>query len=387
MRVSFTPSENTVPYFLVGFGVFLGLMLVGEWLFFARDLTAMLLGTALTLPLNVAIVFGGYWLSRREYSFDRSLRIAAWVVAGVVLFTLMNLVLMAIISPESLWYAVGWLRWAISTSAAIALLIGIIEARAIEREVAAEQAALEAEYIDAQREWLDYLNALLRHEVLNNANVISGYASVLLEDEDVPESSRDRLAVIHRQSREMADVVRDVRILLESLEEPPTFEATDLSAVLKREVESLRNLPEDVDVEASIPESAFVRADDLLPRLFSNLLANAVEHNDSPTPRVRVTVETGPETVRVRIEDDGPGIPEGKLERLFERDIAGNGDHGIGLYLVRRLADRYDGTVEVTATGPEGTVFTVELPRVRTDTEQSSVPSTSEAAVSIEAPQ
>lgn len=386
MRVSFTPNENTVPHLLVGFGVLLGLMLVGEWLFFARDVTAMLLGAVLTLPLNGAIVFGGYWLSRREYSVDRQLRIAAWVVAGVVCFTLMNLALMAIISPESLWYAVGWLRWAITTSAAIALLIGIIEARAIEREVAAEQAALETEYVDAQREWLDYLNALLRHEVLNNANIISGYTSVLLEDEDVSESSRDRLAVIHRQSREMADVVRDVRILLESLEEPPTFEATDLSAVLKREAESLRNLPEDVDVEASIPESAFVRADDLLPRLFSNLLANAVEHNDSPTPRVRVTVETGPETVRVRIEDDGPGIPEGKLEGLFERGIAGNGDHGIGLYLVRRLADRYDGTVEVTATGPEGTVLTVELPRVRTDTERSSREPPNEPE-SIEAPQ
>lgn len=386
MRVPFSPNENTVPRLLVAFGVLLGLILGVEWVFFARDLTAMLIGTALTLPLNGAIVFGGYWLSRRGYSLERCLRIAAWVVAGIVCFTLMNLALMVIIPPENLWYAIGWLRWAITTSGAIALLIGIVEARAIEREVAAEQAALEAEYVDAQRAWLDYLNALLRHEVLNNANVIGGYASVLLEDEDVPDSARDQLAVIHRQSREMADVVRDVRILLESLEEPAAFEATNLSDVLDDEVRTLRDLPEDVRVDASIPESVFVRADDLLARLFSNLFANAVEHNDSPTARVRVTVDTGPETVRVRIGDNGPGIPEGKLEGLFEREIGGNGDHGIGLYLVRRLVDRYEGTIEVTETGPAGTAFTVELPRVRTSTERSSREPTSESG-SIEAVQ
>ncbi|MCU4972672.1 HAMP domain-containing histidine kinase [Halobacteria archaeon AArc-m2/3/4] len=379
MRVPFSLTENTVPRLLVGFGVLLVLVLVAEWVFFARDLTAMLIGTALTLPLNGAIVFGGYWLARREYSLERCLRIAAWVVAGVVCFTLMNLALMVIVPPEGLWYAAGWLRWAITTSGAIALLIGIVEARAIEREVAAEQTVLEAEYVDAQRAWLDYLNALLRHEVLNNANVIGGYASVLLEDEDVSDSTRDQLRVIDRQSREMADVVRDVRILLESLEEPTPFEATNLSAVLTEEVEALRELPEDVRVDASIPESVFVRADDLLARLFSNLFANAVEHNDSPVPRVHVTVDAGPETVRVRIGDDGPGIPEGKLEGLFERDIAGNGDHGIGLYLVRRLVDRYDGTIEVTETGPEGTVFTVELPRVRAETERPSTEPPSES--------
>jgi len=63
-------------------------------------------------------------------------------------------------------------------------------------------------------------------------------------------------------------------------------------------------------VETSIPDHVYVRADDdLLARIFANLLSNAIEHNDAATPRVEVTVEPGPETVRFEIADNGPGIP------------------------------------------------------------------------------
>ena len=56
-------------------------------------------------------------------------------------------------------------------------------------------------------------------------------------------------------------------------------------------------------------------------------------------------------------------------ETLFERNMGA--DHGLGLYLVRTLIERYGGTVELTETGPEGSTFTVELPRADVGVESS----------------
>lgn len=105
-----------------------------------------------------------------------------------------------------------------------------------------------------------------------------------------------------------------------------------------------------------------MRADGLLERVFSNLLLNAVKHNDRSAPRIRVSVETDDETATVHVADNGPGVPEGQRDTLFERDTDRGSSHGLGLYLVRTLVERYGGSVELTETGPEGSVFTVTLP-------------------------
>lgn len=105
-----------------------------------------------------------------------------------------------------------------------------------------------------------------------------------------------------------------------------------------------------------------VRADGLLKRVFSNLLNNAVEHNENPDPEISVSMDTGPDAVEVRIADNGSGVPEAERELLFETETAKT-DHGIGLTIVGRLVDRYGGDVELAETGPDGSVFLVSLPR------------------------
>jgi glyoxylase-like metal-dependent hydrolase (beta-lactamase superfamily II) len=143
----------------------------------------------------------------------------------------------------------------------------------------------------------------------------------------------------------------------DQIEDP---EPVDVAAVLPEELGDIRATYPEVEVELTVDGEAYVPADDLPSRVFSNLLSNAVEHNPSESPTVAVTVSTTPDVVRVAVADDGPGVPEAERETLFERTQE---DHGLGLYLVRVLADRYDGTVELAETGPDGSVFAVELPR------------------------
>lgn len=360
------------PALYTALGAALSLVVAVEWVAFAGLDPDVLLDAeyvvalAMNLPFLAALLYGGRWLRESALPRERYPRIAGWTCGCLAGFLAMNAVLMAYFPPSSTLYLVGWIRWAAAIGAAIGLVVGVTEARAIERARAAERAAATASSLERDREWLEYLNRLLRHEVLNSVQSIEGTATYLREREAADDEATERLATIERQSRHLAAVVRDVRTFIDTAEGVTDFEAVDVTDVVTDELAALREEREGVATEVDAPERALVRADDLLPRLFANLFDNAVEHNDSPTPRVSVDVERFDERVRVRIADNGAGFPERQRGAVFGSDAERN-DRGLGLSLVERLVERYGGEIEVTETGPEGSVVTVALPRARRD--------------------
>ena len=261
--------------------------------------------------------------------------------------------------------------FAASAGAAAGAFIGITEARAIHRGLASERMAVHAAAAEARREWLDYLNALLRHEVLNSVNVIEGYADLVVVDPGVDDSTRARVEKIRHQSSDLSRIIKDVRLLLTASDGDPEVEVLDLVSVVRTAIDDLQTTYGAVDVRLSAPNSARVPVGDPLNRVFSNLLNNAVKHNDRENPEVRVAVERSADAVTVRVADNGPGIPADVRDRLFERNAGGRSDHGSGLYLTKTLVDHYGGRVALSGTGPEGSVFTVELPAARTRTPES----------------
>ncbi|MFC4540921.1 sensor histidine kinase [Halosolutus amylolyticus] len=361
-------SGARIPESVSAFGAALVAVLLGEfWLFPVSDPGSgadglFLVGVVTSVPFLVGITAGGYWLRTADLSPARYPRIAGWCLAGLIAFLVVNLGLIAAMPTET-WLAVSWVRWAVAIGTGTGLLVGCIEARAIERALAAERAALRTEHLERQRDYLDYLNGLLRHEVLNTAAIINGYATLLLDEEpSLTDHGRQWASVIADESDELTTVIDDVRVLLQTTEGEYQLEPVDISQVLADEVRKLDHKWGPVDVEQSIPEAVFVRADGLVARVFGNLLSNAVEHNDAETPRVAIEVHPGPETVRIDVADNGPGIPEDALDSLFERGERRGSTHGLGLYLVDQLVTRYGGTIEVADTGPDGTRFAVELP-------------------------
>jgi signal transduction histidine kinase len=78
---------------------------------------------------------------------------------------------------------------------------------------------------------------------------------------------------------------------------------------------------------------------------------------------VSVSVTPDTETVTVEVTDNGPGIPDDDIEGLFDPVPTQRADHGLGLTIVARLVERYDGTIELVDTGPHGSTFAVTLPR------------------------
>jgi signal transduction histidine kinase len=142
-----------------------------------------------------------------------------------------------------------------------------------------------------------------------------------------------------------------------------------LRPILENELRNVRDRNGAVETELDAPSEMQVIADDLVRRVFSNLLRNAVEHNDSEQKRVSVSVTETDETITVEIEDNGPGIPKDEREGIFDLEIKKQATHGLGLTIVARLLDRYGGDVDLIETGPEGTVFAVTLSSAESMTE------------------
>lgn len=370
MKGEFGPDrplrDEWMPWIVSGLGGLFLASFVGEHLIFYLGsnfgFEALLVGVFVSGPFILALVYGGYRLDRSDLSPERNPRVIGWMTVGLVAFLGVNLPIMLMWPAGDLPSLIAWGRWAANVGAAAGLLVGTIEAHAIQRTLAAERASLRAEVADNQRQWFDYLNGLLRHEVLNTANVITGYSSLLLEEEELDDRARAHLETICNQSEEMTKVIRDVQVLIEATQDAAELEPRNLSGILGDEVNKLRATYESVDVDVSVPDDIVVPADDLLPRVFANLLRNAVEHNDSAPARIRVTAERSSDTVVVRIADNGPGIPEAERDALFERGDNTGATHGLGLYLVRTLTERYGGTVELAETSPDGSEFTVRLP-------------------------
>ena len=108
---------------------------------------------------------------------------------------------------------------------------------------------------------------------------------------------------------------------------------------------------------------------DLLSRAVSNLVSNAIKYSPSGTPVV-VSTREDPSTAVIEVADHGYGIPGGHLERIFEKfyrvpriEDADTPGTGLGLALVREIAELHGGTVRVSSQPSAGSTFTLSIPR------------------------
>jgi signal transduction histidine kinase len=140
----------------------------------------------------------------------------------------------------------------------------------------------------------------------------------------------------------------------------------DLAAVVER-VETGITVGDDVHVEVRRNGAAPVLGNAAeLVRAIGNLADNAARHARSVA---RVVVSAQPGTVTVAVEDDGPGIPAGEHDRIFERfarldegRAASDGGTGLGLAIARDIVERHGGTLIVDTAYTAGARFVITLP-------------------------
>ncbi len=112
--------------------------------------------------------------------------------------------------------------------------------------------------------------------------------------------------------------------------------------------------------------------DESLRQLFINLIDNAIKYSGE-NDEIDIALEAKEEknVIYVRVSDTGPGIPREDFDSLFlpGYTVEGargrkpkSGGQGLGLYIVRQIVEKHDGTIEVTSELGKGTTFTITLP-------------------------
>jgi PAS domain S-box-containing protein len=219
--------------------------------------------------------------------------------------------------------------------------------------------------LKGQRDDLDLLNQMLRHDIRNDLHVVSAAATLLAELVDGDEAREYVETILETvdsavELTETAGEIADVTLTADD-----EHVRVDLRETLLGELDEVRAAYPDavVSVEGDLPETT-VLATDMLGSVFRNLLTNAIKHNDRSVPEVTVSAVERDGTVTARVADNGPGVPDPRKEALFARGETGTGGggSGIGLYLVRTLVDTYGGDVWMEDNDPEGTVVVVSLP-------------------------
>jgi len=214
------------------------------------------------------------------------------------------------------------------------------------------------------------------HELRTPVSVVRTAADVALVPAHREEADyRETLAIVGDQARRLSGLVADMLVLARADAGGYTLRPVDLYldevvADCRRAVDVLATERGVTIRSAASPDIPFRGDEDLLRRLVLNVLQNAVQHTPSGGS-VAVDVRQEPETVRIRVTDQGPGIPPDDQRRIFDRfvqlDPARRGQGtGLGLPIAKWIAEAHAGTLVLERSGPDGTTFCVSLPTAAT---------------------
>ena len=177
-------------------------------------------------------------------------------------------------------------------------------------------------------------------------------ANLELLELELEGESREAAASALRSSRRMRRLVADLLLLARAdAGHIAAHVPLDLSEVVTEAAGELEPVAGDHQISVSAPPGAEMEGTrDELHRLTLNLLENALRHTN-PGTAVEATVERRNGEIVLSVEDDGPGIPPDLRDKVFERFFRGAGDRsgsgGLGLSIVRAVADSHSGTVEL----------------------------------------
>ncbi|HMR49174.1 MAG TPA: ATP-binding protein [Arachnia sp.] len=207
------------------------------------------------------------------------------------------------------------------------------------------------------------------HEIHSPLTSIKGFAE-LLRDPDLDEATRlHYLDIIAAECRRLSGLSENL-LRLSALDDAELArDQCRLDEQVREVIVSLESQwsAKRIAVELEAEPAPLVADADLLWQVWANLLHNAIKFTPDGG-RIRVTVTTGADGgATVEVADNGIGVAESDLPRLFERfyrvdKARGTGGAGLGLALAKRIVQLHGGLIAVSSAPGEGTTMTVTLP-------------------------
>jgi signal transduction histidine kinase/ActR/RegA family two-component response regulator len=238
----------------------------------------------------------------------------------------------------------------------------------------------------------DVFLAMLSHELRNPLQAIAASLHTLAQPAASPEDAERAVAIARRQCDQLARLLGDLLDVTRAVSGKVALElrSVRLDETVRRCVELVsdpaRREGRTIAVDA---EPVIVNADAVrLEQIVGNLLGNSLKFT-APAGTIRVAARTEDGKAVLRVCDDGIGIPAELLPKVFDLFTQGEraldrheGGLGVGLTLVRTLAELHGGSVEAHSSGEgKGSEFVVRFPLAREASESPERPATSPRAV------
>lgn len=213
------------------------------------------------------------------------------------------------------------------------------------------------------------------HELKTPVSSIQGYLETILSNPDLsPDKRQFFLERCYSQSTRLTGLLRDISVLNRLDEASEMFDLTEVN-ITKLIAEIQKECSQDME-EKHITSEIILPGDptvfgnnSLLYSIFRNLYDNAIAYAGE---NIRITVncyKEDPKYYYFSFSDNGVGIPEEHINRIFERFYRvdkgrskAQGGTGLGLSIVKHIVELYNGTIHVTSKPGVGTEFTVKLP-------------------------
>ena len=208
------------------------------------------------------------------------------------------------------------------------------------------------------------------HEIKTPVNAIEGYAMLLQGSETTPEEQEEYIDKILFNTNRLSELVGNVLLLskIDNQAIPKNKTKFRLDEQIRQSVMQLETKwsEKDIELDVDLEEVEFVGNATLLIHVWNNLIGNAIKFNPKGG-MVKLRLSKAKDTISFVVEDAGPGIREDALKHIFDKFYQVDNSHkqegnGLGLALVKKIVDLYEGQIHVENLSDNGCRFIVKLP-------------------------
>jgi len=221
--------------------------------------------------------------------------------------------------------------------------------------------------INEQRETLEVFTHALAHDLREPVRTVRAFTDMIIEDGGLPESAKTYFDYVRRGADRMGLLIETV-FTYTQLHDPTQIKKArcSMDAALNAARENLHSLITETGAKIDAPPLPEVEANaGQMMQIFQNLISNAIKHCPQPVT-ITVTVEPSGDYWQFCVRDDGHGIAEPDIERIFQpfKRLNLNEDGtGLGLAICAKIVAAHGGRISCQSKEGEGAGFVFTLPK------------------------